>query len=397
MQIKNATIAFDAKRMFFNSTGLGNYSRTLVSNLSELYPANRYILYTPHFSFSLEDLTQARDDAFKPRINTTIRSPKGIWKTKIGGNIWRRMFLGNAINKDKPDIYHGLSNELPLNIQKVKSRKIVTIHDLIFLRYPSYYPTFDRWMYLRKWKHSCNQADVIIAISKQTKEDLVEFLGVSPDKIQVVYQAVDSRYYNDYNDRLFLNHGLFVPLDYKLPPQIPKEYILYVGSITERKNLLSLVKAIELLKSRLQVPLVVIGKGKDYEYKVWQYIQEHHLANQIIFIPYLPVSELKAIYRCARLMVYPSEFEGFGLPIVESLFSRTPVITSKGSCFSEAGGPGTIYVNPLDVEEMANAIEKVLTDGAQQMEMIMQGWEFAQQFKAEPTSLATIKVYGLLD
>jgi len=397
MQIKNATIAFDAKRMFFNSTGLGNYSRTLVSNLSELYPANRYLLYTPHFSFSLEDLTQARDDAFKPRINTAIRSPKGIWKTKIGGNIWRSMFLGNAINKDKPDIYHGLSNELPLNIQKVKSRKIVTIHDLIFLRYPSYYPTFDRWMYLRKWKHSCNQADVIIAISKQTKEDLIEFLGVSPDKIQVVYQAVDSRYYNDYNDRLFLNHGLFVPLDYKLPPQIPKEYILYVGSITERKNLLSLVKAIELLKSRLQVPLVVVGKGKDYEYKVWQYIQEHHLANQIIFIPYLPVSELKAIYRCARLMVYPSEFEGFGLPIVESLFSRTPVITSKGSCFSEAGGPGTIYVNPLDVEEMANAIEKVLTDGAQQMEMIMQGWEFAKQFKAEPTSLATIKVYGLLD
>ena len=395
MNSQFATIAFDAKRLFFNQSGLGNYGRTLVSNLAALYPNNRYLLYSPHLNLSLDDLNQAKA-SFKLATNMQLRTPKGLWKTKFGGSVWRSVLMGNSINSDNPAIFHGLSNELPFNIGKVKARKFVTIHDLIFLRYPQYYPSFDKWVYLKKWKHSCRNADVIIAISHQTKEDIIEFLGVHPDKIQVVYQACNTAYYYDYNDRLFLNHGLFAPLEYQLPPQVPKEYILYVGAISERKNLLTLVKALHLLKHRLQIPLVVVGRGKEYEYKVWQYLQEHHLTGQVIFIPFLPFDDLKAVYRCARAMVYPSIFEGFGLPIIESLFSRTPVITSTGSCFSEAGGLGTIYVNPLNAEEMADAIEKVLTDGAQQMEMIMQGWEYAQQFKAEPTTTALMKVYGLL-
>ncbi|HRI29135.1 MAG TPA: glycosyltransferase family 1 protein [Chitinophagales bacterium] len=388
-------IGFDAKRVLFNQTGLGNYSRTLIGNMAEFLPKHRYFLYSPPLNFEPETFNRV-GIPFQQSANMVWRTPKGFFSRMFGGSLWRSMFLGNAINKDKLHIYHGLSNELPLNAGKIKARKVVTIHDLIFMRYPQWYPAFDRWMYAQKWKHSCSKADLVIAISQQTKQDLMEFLNVPETKIEVVYQSCNPAFYNDYNDRLFLNHGLFMPQQYKLPPQVPLEYVLYVGAITERKNLLTLVKAMHLLQPKLSVPLVVVGKGKDYQYKVWQYIQQNRLEKQVIFIPDLPVSDLKAVYRCARLLVYPSLFEGFGLPVLEGLFSRTPVITSTGSCFAEAGGNGTLYVNPLNAEEMAAAIETVLTDGAQQMNMIIQGWEHAQQFKAETTTARLMQVYKQL-
>lgn len=392
MNTNSLTIGFDAKRVFFNQSGLGNYSRTLISNLSRQYPQHKYLLFSPNVRLNLEQLYDS-GSRFQLAANMQLRTPGGIFKTAAGGNLWRSLLMGNAINRSQPHIYHGLSNELPLNAGKVKARKIVTIHDLIFLRYPQWYPAFDRWVYLRKWQHSCRNADVIIAISRQTKEDIVEFLKIEPEKIAVVYQSCDDAFYADYNDRLFLNHGLFMPVQYTLPPQVPQDYILYVGAITERKNLLGLVKALHLLQPKLQVPLVVVGKGKEYEYKVWQYLQTNHLQKQVVFIDHLPLEDLKAVYRCAKTVVYPSFFEGFGLPVLEGLFSRTPVITSKGSCFAEAGGPGTLYTDPHNAEELAAAIELVLTDGAQQMNMIMAGWEYAQQFKAENTAAQLMEVY----
>lgn len=395
MTNSNLTIGFDAKRLFLNQSGLGNYSRTLVSNLAIHFPNYRYLLYSPQVRFNLAQM-YGDNASFKLSSNTQVKTPNGIWKLYSLASVWRSLLLGNTINKDKPDIYHGLSNELPLNIGKVKARKVVSIHDLIFLRYPQWYPAFDRWIYLRKWKHSCQKADKIVAISQQTKDDLVNLLGVQEEKIRVVYQSCNADFYNDYNDRLFLNHGLFAPVQYNLPPQVPKDFILYVGAITERKNLLTLVKAMEVLQPAMQVPLVVVGKGKIYKYKVWQYLQEHRLEKQVVFIDHLPTEELKILFRCAKAVVYPSLFEGFGLPVLEGLFSRTPVISSKGSCFAEAGGPGTYYVDPLDVEELAHAIEKVLTDGALQMDMIMQGWDYAQQFKAENTAAQLMEVYSEL-
>lgn len=384
-------IGFDAKRAFFNTTGLGNYSRTLLSNLSKLYPDNEYVLYTPKAEIQLNKVQ------FQIADNMLVQSPQTFWQKLFGGSLWRSLFLGNQIQKDKLDIYHGLSNELPNNIAKGGAKNVVTIHDLIFLRYPELYPSIDRKTYLQKSKKACAAADKVIAISEQTKQDIVEFLGTPANKIEVVYQGCNPIFY-DYDDAVFLQHGFFMEKEYKLPDGMPTDYILYVGSINERKNLLNLIKAVQALQPKLDVHLVVVGRddGREYVKQVKNYVAQNGLNSQVSFFHNLSQKQLPAVYRCAKCLVYPSTFEGFGLPIIEGLFSRIPVITSKGSCFSEAGGHHTLYITPQNIEELADAIEKCLTEGALRMDMIMHGWEHVQQFKEEKVTARMMALYQSL-
>ncbi|MGB0930862.1 MAG: glycosyltransferase [Chitinophagales bacterium] len=178
-------IGFDAKRAFFNNTGLGNYSRTLIKSLVKYYPDNQYTLYSPK---SIEGSPFAEMQNFK---NIEVKTPQTRFQKLLGGSLWRSLQLGNPIKDDQLDIYHGLSHELPRNIHRSRpqTKSIVTIHDLIFLRYPELYSKVDTLIYRQKWKHACQQADKVIAISEQTKSDTIEFLGIEANKIEVVYQS----------------------------------------------------------------------------------------------------------------------------------------------------------------------------------------------------------------
>lgn len=383
-------IGFDAKRAFFNNTGLGNYSRTLIKSLVKYYPENAYYLYSPK---SIENSLFADIQNFK---NVTIRTPQTRFQKLFGGSLWRSLQLGTAIKGDQLDIYHGLSHELPRNIaqSRPQTKSIVTIHDLIFLRYPKLYSAIDRFTYRQKWTHACQKADKVIAISEQTKSDIIEFLGIEASKIEVVYQSCHPSFY-DYDDAIFLQHGLFKQDNIEVPYNLPEEYILYVGSIIERKNLLTVAKALYILKGSLNPHLVVIGNGGEYKQKVVSYLQEHNLQASVTFLNNIPNDQLPNIYRKALAMVYPSIFEGFGIPIIESLFSRTPVITSANdcSCFREAAGEGAIYVNPLDAEELARAIEEAMTDGATRIQLMADGWNHVQQFREEEVAERIMGVY----
>jgi len=382
-------IGFDAKRAFFNTTGLGNYSRTLIADLAKYYPDNAYVLYSPQQHMPIGGPN------FKLQGNMTLRYPKGLVQNLLKGSLWRSLSLGKHMAADKLEVYHGLSHELPLNIQKSQAKSVVTVHDLLFMRYPDLYPRFDRFMYHLKWKNACQKADRVIAISEQTKQDIIEFLGITANKSTVVHQSCAPIFY-DYGDKMFLQHGFFVEQSYDIPYNVPDDYILYVGSITERKNLLHVVKAIEALQTKLDVHLVVVGSGDVYAETVQQYIANKGLTNNFTFLADVPTKNLPALYRCAKALVHPSIFEGFGLPIIEGLFSRIPVIASTGSCFAEAGGTHTLYVDPYDVAAMADAIEKVLTDGALRMDMILYGWEHAQQFHGQTVASKLMTVYQSL-
>ena len=383
-------IGFDAKRAFFNNTGLGNYSRTLIKSLVKHYLEHEYVLYSPK---PTENAIFADIQNFK---NVTVKTPQSRFQKLFGGSIWRSLQLGNHIKADQLDLYHGLSHELPRNIHRSRpqTKSIVTIHDLIFMRYPDLYAPIDRLTYRQKWKHACQQADKIIAISEQTKSDIIEFLGIESNKIEVVYQSCHPSFY-DYNDAMFLQHGLFKQDNIEVPYDLPEEYILYVGSITERKNLLTIAKALRIMKGSLDPHLVVVGNGGDYKQKVLEYLQKHDLQKSVTFLNNIPNQHLPNIYRKALTMVYPSIFEGFGIPIIESLFSRTPVITSKNdcSCFREAAGEGAIYVNPLDAEELAHAIEEAMTDGASRIQLMAKGWNHVQQFRREEVAKRMMEVY----
>ena len=171
-------IAFDAKRIFNNQTGLGNYSRTLVDNLRQFYPAEDYLLCTPNLPNQANKYTTQ----FKTLTPTTSFK-----------HIWRSYSIKKDLEREGIDLYHGMSNEIPFWLKKTKT--VVTIHDVIFKVLPTTYPQLDRWLYEEKTRYACKHADIIIAISEQTKQDLIQFYQVAPPRIKVIHQPCQPIFY----------------------------------------------------------------------------------------------------------------------------------------------------------------------------------------------------------
>ena len=358
-------IGFDAKRAFNNKSGLGNYSRNLIRGIIKNNPLEDYFLFNSETSrYKLQDFLEKKS-------NIHLVEPQSFWGKEFP-SWWRSYGITKNANQLNLDLYHGLSNEIPLNSHLMKAKKLITVHDLIFMRYPEFYNAADRKMYTVKTKKSCALADGIVAVSEQTKNDLIEFLDVPKEKIHVIYQTCDENFFhdNEYNT-------------YDNSPEklLPDNYILYVGTVEQRKNLLALVRAIHELDKTMQVTLVVVGKETSYLKEVSAYVERYGLERRVVFMKSVNNTLMPLIYRKAKAFVYPSIYEGFGIPIIEALVSKVPVITTRGGCFPEAAGPGSVFVDPDNAEELADAIRLVLTDVAKRKEMIATGYAYAQQFK----------------
>jgi len=371
-------IGFDAKRAFLNNTGLGNYSRDAIRVLSHFYADNKYFLYTP------KDKENSRLSFLNNSKNTFVRTPQSLINKALK-SYWRSKSIVRDLFINKIDIYHGLSNELPLGIEKTNIKTVVTIHDLIFIRYPHLFRMIDRKIYYKKFKSACLRANKIIAVSQQTKQDIIDLFFIAEEKIEVVYQGCNTVFQNE----IAVNKKQETEEKYNLP----KDYLLYVGSIEERKNLLTLLKTLKELPNQ---KLVVIGNGKAYKIKCLRFISEHNLSDRVLFLSNLNLEEMAAIYQNAQILIYPSVFEGFGIPILEALFSKTPVITSQGGCFSEAGGPSTKYINPLSVEQMKTAILEIQNSTDLQKKMKEKGFEYAQNFTDDKNAKNLMEVYKAL-
>ena len=296
-------------------------------------------------------------------------------------NFSRQLKMGKDAQQINADIFHGLSGELPLKWTDKPIKKIVTIHDLIFLRFPQYYSFFDRKIHFWKFKKAAEQADLIIAISEQTKHDIIHFLKVPAKKIRVVYQGCHHAFKENQGED-FLNS---VKEKYNLPPR----FILNVGTIEERKNLLNIVKAIH----GTEIPLVVIGKKTKYFNKVQKFLKKNKLENQVQFLENVSMEELAAIYKLADIFVYPSFFEGFGIPVIESLFSGTPVITSNISCLPEAGGENSVYIDPRNFEDIKAKILFLWNNESERKRRAEKGLEFVQKFNDEEIAKNLHSVY----
>jgi glycosyltransferase involved in cell wall biosynthesis len=365
-------IGFDAKRALFNRSGLGNYSRSTIRLLSHFHPENKYFLFSPKNSQEL----------FQPSGNQFIVEPKRGIQASFS-SIWRSWGIHRSIKNHKLDIYHGLSNELPWSIEKAGVKSVVTIHDLIFLRYPEYYPVIDRQIYLLKFRHACRIADKIIAISEATKTDIINFFGTNPEKIEVVYQTCDPVF------RILLNEDKkeLVRKKYGLPGK----YILYLGTIEKRKNALSLIKA--YLNEKIDIPLLIAGKPTEYLSEITDYLKQNPAGHRILFRHNIESADLPALYQAASLFVYPSVFEGFGIPILEALYSGVPVITSTWSCFAETGGDAALYCDPYDIQQMSKCISQVLNDRDARKSMVEKGFVHASKFDEVIVASNLMSVY----
>ena len=360
-------IAFDGKRFFNNASGLGNYSRDLVRILATHFPQNQYIILNKEQS---------------ERGKKILEIPGVSFKKTSKGNFSRQFKMGKDAQNIDADIFHGLSGELPLKWNNKPIKKIVTVHDLIFMRFPQYYSFFDRKIHFWKFKKAAEQADLIIAISEQTKRDIIKFLKVPESKIRVVYQGCHQSF-KEMQSSEFLN-------SVKEKFGLPEKFILNVGTIEERKNLLNIVKAI----TGTDIPLVVIGKKTKYFNKVEKFIKKNKLQNQIFFLENVSMEELAAVYKLAEIFVYPSVFEGFGIPVIEALFSGTSVITSNTSCLPEAGGPDSLYVNPTQPEDLKSKILFLWNNEAERNRRVEKGLEYAQRFNDENIARDLMNVYS---
>ena len=364
-------IGFDPTRAFFNFSGLGNYSRNTICYLGRKFPEHDYYLYIPKRRREIQNGEFAKHNLIYPK------SLAG----RMFSALWRSYWLGRTLKKDSIDLYHGLSNEIPFDMPR-HVRSVVTIHDLIFLRFPEWYKPIDRRIYAKKARHSCREADRIIAISKQTSADIQEYFDISPDRIDVVYQGCDPLFYSPVDEQ----ENIRLTEKYNLP----SVYLLYVGTIEPRKNLLNIVQSMHM--DSIDIPLVVIGRPTPYLDQVRQFIREHSLKN-ISFLQNVPNEDLPGLYQMAEIFIYPSRFEGFGIPILEALSSRTPVITSRGSCFAEAGGNSSAYIDPDKPEELAATIRKILNDKELQNAMRTGGFTHAMQFTEDIIAGNIMQVY----
>jgi glycosyltransferase involved in cell wall biosynthesis len=373
-------IGYDAKRAYQNYTGLGNYSRDLLKNIFLNYPENDYVLYTPN------SIKNPRLSFLSDHENVETRFPNSSLHKTFKG-YWRSINLEKTLEKDEIDIFHGLSNEIPRRRQ-TNIKYVVTIHDLIFKRYPRNYRSIDRKIHNVKFKYAARNADLTIAISEQTKNDIVEFYKINPNKIKVLYQSCHDNFRKEYPEEV-IQH-------IKEKFQLPDNFILNVGTIETRKNLNAIVQAIPIMKNDL--PIVVVGrKTKYFNFLKVQMKKLKIDPSRIIFLKNVSIEELPSIYKLADLFIYPSLFEGFGIPIIESLISGTPVITSKDGCFSEAGGPDSLYINPLDYEELAHSIDNLLIDTNQQLLMANNGKEFVKKFDPDILSNELMDIYKSID
>ncbi|MBU6177340.1 MAG: glycosyltransferase family 4 protein, partial [Bacteroidetes bacterium] len=292
-------------------------------------------------------------------------------------------------------LYHGLSHEIPVGLPKKRIASVVTMHDLIFERYPHQYRWIDRNIYRAKFKYALKHADRVIAISEQTKQDLIEFYQADPSKIRVCYQSCNPAFANTIDE----TEKKRIQKKYNLPAH----YLLSVGSIIERKNLLAICQAIAMQKKGERQPLVVIGEGGEYKKRVKSFIHQNGLTQEVIFLSEQPVNkkdpsfltaiDLPAIYQQASALLYPSTFEGFGIPVLEGLFSGIPVVTSNLSCLPEAGGPGAFYVDPYKPEQIAAQLDLIANNKELVGKKVELGRQHAQQFTPMATAAAVMGVY----
>lgn len=363
-------IGFDAKRAFLNTSGLGNYSRNILRALHSYYSNNKYVLFTP----------EIKSELFPDHKKFDVISPDSP-VSKIFKSFWRSFSVSGQLQKHEIDIFHGLSNELPGGIHRTSVPSVVTIHDLIFLRFPQFYKTIDRNIYYKKTKYACAAATKIVAISSQTKNDITKYFGTNPDKIEVAFQSVSPLFFEPHTSE-----------DITEKYQLPEKFILSVGTIEHRKNQLSLLQALHKANSRMGV--VFVGNPTIYSTELLKYISEKKMDKQVKFLANIPERDLSGLYQKASMSVYISVYEGFGLPVIESMACGCPVITSNVSCLPETAGGAALLCNPANTDEIARAIEELLKNEPLKKELISKGTERAKQFHPAFVSEKIISLYA---
>ena len=368
------TIGYDAKRIVRNGTGLGSYGRTLVNDLAPLMPDTTLRLYAPD---------AGRDDLrcqVQPRENVRFCYPSHL-RFRLQRDWWRMKGVVKELCRDGVELYHGLSGELPEGLSAAGIPGVVTVHDLIFLRHPEFYPALDAFFYKLKFRKMLREATRIIAISACTKRDILYYGDFPEDRIDLVYQSCSTRFSQPVSPSLLV--------EARRKYRLPQRYVLNVGTVEVRKNILLVIRAMAKLPADLH--LVIVGRQTKYQKQLDAEIRKLGLGNRIHFLQGVPNTLLPAVYRQAEAFIYPSRYEGFGVPVIEAIQSGLPVVAATGSCLEEAGGPDSLYVDPDDADGAAAAVLSAMEN---RTGMVERSRHYVRRFENQDVASQVLEVYG---
>ncbi len=356
----------------YRSAGISWYIYHLIQHL-EPAPDLQYTLFLsePRAHFAHCTIARSRLPTHKPIVRI----------------FWEQALQPLALRRAQIDLLHALAFAGP---RFISIPWLATIYDVSFMRYPESFPRWNR-MYLT-WavRDAVQRADGLIAISESTKRDLIEWFGAAPERIRVIYCGKDAAFVPT-TDRAALDA-------WRQARGVPDKMILFVGTIEPRKNIARLIRAFARAKRAARLPHVLVLIGA----RGWQYAEvdatlaQENLTNAVRFIGYVPQAELPRWYQAADLFVYPSLYEGFGMPPLDAMASGVPVVTSNVASLPEVVGDAALQVSPTDDAALADAIVRALTDEALRAQMIARGLTQAAQFSWERAGHETVALYRAL-
>ena len=362
-------VAIDARKL--HDFGIGTYTRNLLRHLARIDHDNEYVLlcHQPDLGIGTQ-LGQNFRTVLEPSRNYSVREQFHIpW----------------VLHRERPDVFHAPHYVLP---PAVRCRSIVTIHDCIHLMFPQYLPNRAASLYAKAsmWS-AARRSRKILTVSEASKRDIIRFLNVPADKVVVVYNAIDERFRVAPSDEAIARVRERYQLDHR--------FVLYVGNIKPHKNLVRLVEAFDRLRARGfdDLTLLIIGDEISKLPALRRAVHSHKLHKHVRFLGYLPDDTLAVLYRLADVFVFPSLYEGFGLPPLEAMACGAPVVTSNVSSLPEVTGDAAVLVDPYDAASIADGVAKVLTDPALRDEMRVKGVARAREFSWERSVSRTREIY----
>lgn len=375
--MRKFTIGFDAKRAVLNYSGIGNYSRLALESLRENLPDNvGFRLYTP----KIKPNVQLQPLLEKAGVDLVLPDS---FKGRLLKSVWRSKWLTAQLKRDRVNLYHGLSNELPLGIERSGIPAVVTIHDLIFRRHPEFYHRADVRICDHKFRYAADVATRVIAISERTRLDLIDIYGIDSGKIDVVYQGCADIFYKPVGDKKIS--------EVRNRYHLPERYIIGIGTIESRKNQMLALKSLPALPK--DIGLVLVGRRTSYTDEIVRTARSMGLESRLRIIHGAPFADFPALYAGALIASYPSFYEGFGIPMLEAIAVGIPVVAASGSCLEEAGGPGALYVDPRSVDEFASASLSLIDSPDLRRDMVKAGREYIKRFSSARFAQGLLESY----
>lgn len=381
----------------YRNGGISRYIRYLLTELAKRPGQHQYTIFVNgqeviarlgEVAGKNPEDTSREDEWNKGSITTQITYVPVSWPESkpISRVAWEQFTLPSLLRERHIDILHSPANVLPEMLPR-SCAGVVTLHDLAFLRYPHVLTRSKRVYHRTFTMRSLRHATMIIANSNSTKQDAIELAGIPADRIQTVYPCIDQRFSNVVNDEDIQA--------FRQKQGLAKGYILYLGTLEPRKNITTLIDAYAHLRTsygREEKLVLAGGKGWLYD-SIFEKVQKLGLESEVVFPGFVSDEEQLLWYHAASAFVYPSLYEGFGIPVAEALACGVPVVTSNISSLPEAGASLALTVDPSDAEAMAGAIYKALTDESLRERCRTCAPSVAQQFSARVMVERTIAVY----